>query len=103
MAESQSGKMPIMPLSDPSYWQDLWKVIAGGLVTLGGFFGAIWTWANDRFKRVESRVDDVEAENAEQNVEIATLKAEAHNAHEDRVEIKQKLDKLIDMQMARNG
>lgn len=89
-----------MPLTDPNFWQELGKWIGGIVATAATFFGMVSKWHGDRFRAVEDDVKILKEKNSEHETRIRIQAADAKNAHETMNEIKVKLDKLIDLQIA---
>lgn len=97
-----------MPLSDPNGWQEISKWLAGIAATFATLYaGAVRWWVGDRFKKVDQRIDSVQADVdgnseklSEHDSKIAAFEVHIENGSEQRKRIEDKIDHLTDLYVA---
>ena len=92
-----------MPISDTSFLQEAGKWLGTAITTALAFFAMVSKWHGSRFKAVEADVKELQSSDAEQDKDIATLKAESLSAHEQRERIEDKLDKVHELLIKKAG
>lgn len=93
-----------MPLSDPNFWQEISKWLAGIAATLAGIFaGFVKWWVGERFKEVDEQIDHVNEKansalekGAEHDVAIARIETYSRTQKESLERIEGKLDRALE-------